>query len=441
MSLDDIVSVSITAETATPSAEGFGTPLIAAYHTLWGTTTGERVRSYSTLGAMVADGFATDTPAYKIAAVLFAQSPRVPRVKVGRRANAHTQTVRITPAAPAVGEVYSVEVDGELASYTADATPTLAEVCTGLAAAINALASAAAASGASGTYVDVTRAAGLTSAIAPVTRHNLAVADLTADPGIAADLAAINLYDSDWYGLLLGYNSEAITNAAAAWAEANGKLLGAQSADTECYNPASTTDVAADLKAANYARTTPWFHPGIATPASYLAAGMFGDRLPDDPGSDTWVFKTPAGVSSYTLTDTQKAALHAKNMGTFTVIAGLAVSEGGKVAAGEWIDVVRFVDWLKARMRERLFGLLVRARKLPYTDAGIDVVVGEVRAQLNEGVRVGGLDGAAPIVVTAPTAAEVSANDRNARHLPAVAFSARLAGAIHSLTISGTVGG
>lgn len=64
-------------------------------------------------------------------------------MKIGRRALPFTQVVRVVPSAlvsASVSETYTLEVDGFEVSYTSDTTGTLAEVCTGLAAAINALA-------------------------------------------------------------------------------------------------------------------------------------------------------------------------------------------------------------------------------------------------------------------------------------------------------------
>jgi hypothetical protein len=303
-----------------------------------------------------------------------------------------------------------------------------------------------AASGASGTKVVVTATdAGMVIPYASRS-DTLALRDASADPGIATDLAAIKLAVPDWYGLLLDSNSEAEVEAAAAWAESNGKLFVPQSADTLCLDSASTTDVAADLQTANYGRTALWWHPDIGTLTSWLGAGILGNRLPADPGSDTWAYKTVAGVASYVLTETQKTNLHAKNAGTYTEIAGIDVTEQGKVAGGEWIDVVRGIDWLRARLSERIFGLLANNAKVPYTDAGVDLVKGEVFAQLRDGVTVGlfspgtpGDPDDPPPRVSAPLVKDVPLADRQARLLPDVEFFARLAGAIHAVEVTGTV--
>lgn len=149
--IDDIASVTITRANVTPTRAGFGTPLVVAHHAL----NSDRVRTYSSLAGMSSDGHRSHDPAYKAVAALFSQTPRPRRVKVGRRASAPTQTIRLTPVAPSASEVYSLEVDGLAVSVTADASPTVAEVCTALAAALAALADvdAIVATGASSTSI------------------------------------------------------------------------------------------------------------------------------------------------------------------------------------------------------------------------------------------------------------------------------------------------
>lgn len=554
--LDDLVNVSITSQTRTVSRQGFGTPLIAAYHTRWA----DRVRSYTSLQAMRSDGFKTSDPAYKIAVAVFAQSPRVTRLKVGRRASAFTQVVDLTPTTPANLEVFTVEVDGLPATFTADSSATLAEACTGVAAAVNGLADVDAilatggassaseqtlsgtqlngvtgyramsparrvtlvlsshadwdastavitgtdvdgaaltanltipnggnttltttaafrtvtsiylpaqsgtggtftagvaapvtADGTSGTKVVCTSPAGELHSYKVTTSNagvlNLAIKDATTDPGIAADLDAILAADTalgasgGFYGLLLDSQSQAevatASTGAAAWTEANKRLLVVQTADGLVLASSSITDVGYVLKAAGYARTAYLYTPGLYT--EWHAAAWEGERLPANPGSDTWAFKTLRGVSAYSLTDTQRSALEGKNGNHYQTVAGNAIADPGKSASGEWLDVTRFIDWLRARMRERIFGVQLNAPKIPFTDAGIGRVVTEVRAQLEDGVTVGGIDPGTPFTVTAPRAADVSEADRAARVLSGVEFNAKLAGAIHQLTISGNV--
>lgn len=138
--IDQIANVSVTATTSTQTRQGFGTALLAVCKVPW--TSGARMRTYGSLAALVTAGFLTTDPAYRMAASAFAQNPAPTRVKIGKRNNAFTQVVHLIPAAPVdagAAETYTAEVDGLSASFTSDDTPTVAEVRTGLAAAINVL--------------------------------------------------------------------------------------------------------------------------------------------------------------------------------------------------------------------------------------------------------------------------------------------------------------
>jgi hypothetical protein len=120
------------------------------------------------------------------------------------------------------------------------------------------------------------------------------------------------------------------------------------------------------------------------------------------------------------------------------MIGGVGVTLDGKVASGEYIDIIIGTDWIEARLREAVFSALVNNRKLPYDDSGITAVVGLVKGVLNEAASAGILQ-ADSIQVTAPTYAEIPQADKIARHLPGVKFTALYQGAIHRVTIQGTI--
>lgn len=542
MSLSDIVDVDITRVSGAVTQESFSTPLILAYHTRW---TSDRVRSYASLTEMVDDGFTPDDAAYKIAAAIWSQPNPPATVKVGRRANAFTQTVRLTPEA-SNSTPYTVELDGLEATYTSDATATVAEICTGLVAALAALADVdailatggassaspqtlsgasldgvlgyralspsrrltlvlsnhadwdattatitgkdangdtitedltipnggnatltttklfarvtsvtiPAQSGTGGTFtvgvaapmtasddtthVTLTAPAGLIVGV-EVTAGDLLVEDRTSNPGLAADVTAIRAEDDDFYALLLDSNSSAEILALAAIVEAAStkKLLVAQSADTACLDADSITDVMYLANDRTYFRTPVIFHPTIGL--NFAAAAWVGSALAYAPGTITWKFRELVGISSYALTSSERAAILAKNGNLIETVAGRSITCDGKVAGGEWIDVIHGLDWLRARIGERVFGVLVGAvdGKIPYTDAGVNLIHAELRAQLKEAEVANVL--AEGWTTSVPTVASLSSAQRASRVLPSVTFNARVAGAIHAGNISGRV--
>lgn len=436
MSLDDIVNISITAQTQSVSRAGFGTPLIAAHHT---NTVGARVETYSTLEEMVAAGFLVTDPAYLAAAALVAQNPRVTRWKVGRRDLPATQTKKFTPLSTAQGLVYTITVTSQtgvvtVATYTVQPADTIALITAGLQAQLNAIAGITATDNSTDVDVAVDTAGELWSFTS--LNAELEILSTNADPGIATDLAAIVAEDDDWYGLLMDTKSEAEINAAAAFIETRRKLFVAQTSDTGCKQAATTTDIMSDLKAAAYGRTAALFHEDDR---AFADAAWMGKQFPKTPGSTTWAFKTLAGITVSPLTTAEKTAIEGKFGNHYTLVGGLNITFEGKVAANEYIDTVRFIDALERGMQEDVFAVLASNEKVPFTDTGVGLVVSTVKGRLTQGILDGGLAADPAPVVTAPKVADVPPASKVARTLPDVNFTGVLAGAIHKTVITGVI--
>ena len=118
----------------------------------------------------------------------------------------------------------------------------------------------------------------------------------------------------------------------------------------------------------------------------------------------------------------------------------------GKVKAGEWIDVIRFRDWLENDMRVRVANVLLSNPKIPYTDSGIALIRTAMVSSLMQGQQNGGIsettiatDGTLipGYAVSVPSAASISAADKAARVLNNCRFEAYLSGAIHAVKIIG----
>lgn len=433
MGLSDIATITLTTESASATREGFGMPLILASDAPGGFT--ERVRFYSTLSELAVD-FASTTATYKQAAKIFAQQTRPPTVAVGRLANVPTQRFALTPTA-SNSTVYSGVVDGAAWSYTSDASATVAEIIAGVKAAIDALGKAVTTSDQT-TYLRVlANAAGAFHEVYVDDTSRMAIAQDHADPGAATDLDAILLEDSSWYCILNPFNSSAMAAAIAGWAESNKKFFVCQTVDSAVANTTSgsdTTSIAYVIRADF--RTALIYHP---TNSDFADAAWAGRVLPLDPGSETWAFKTLAGVGSAVLTSTKQTNLKNKHVNFYVTIGGLGRTQQGKVVANEWIDVIRFRDWLEINMQTDILEALANSKKIPFTDAGIAILEGKIRARLKAGVAVGALASDPAPRVSVPLAADVSASDKAARTLTGVTFDAVLAGAIHAITINGSL--
>lgn len=344
MSLSDIVSVTISAETQSVAVASFGTPgIIGEFATSKTTPAFDRARSYASLAEMSAAGWTTSDAVYNAAAKIFSQNPSVDKVLVGRK----------------------------------DAS----------------------------------------------------------DADFAAALALVAVASSDWYAfVIVGGDADDVKDAAA-WAETEKKIFFFGTAESGALDPASTTDLLAWASAQNLSRTVGAYH---ATATEYLEAAWIGECLPFDPGSQTWAFKNLAGVSADSLTSAQENAVLGKEGNVYITVGGVDVTRNGTTASGEYIDVIRGLDWLESRLQEAVFQNLVQRRKIPFSDAGITMIGGIVEGVLSEAVNAGVLQPGS-VVVTLPKYADIPLADKTARNLPDVKFTALLEGAIHSVEIQGVV--
>ncbi len=317
-----------------------------------------------------------------------------------------------------------------------------ASVCTGLAAAINAAGANCTADGTSGTHVRCTAGADgdvvKYTGPALATDLSLRVTDSSTGGGaVAADLAAVRAADSDWYGLVVDAQDAATVQALAVAAETQRDVFVSDVVDFAVTDGTSTTDVAAVLKGLEVTRSFIQYNQDVG---AYAAAGLLAGRLTATPGSDTWMFKSIAGARANVLGTTVEQALKAKNCNAYTLVAGLGNTEWGISPAGEYLDLVRGIDWFIATVQLREF-LLFRANpKVPFTDGGIESLGNEIAAVAsNASAAPYNLIVGESFVLTLPKAADASDADRLARTLNGIRFSGRLQGAIHNLTISGVL--
>lgn len=179
---------------------------------------------------------------------------------------------------------------------------------------------------------------------------------------------------------------------------------------------------------------------------AYMSVGAAVKCLSYQSGSETWAYKSLGGLTPSDFSATHEALLEAANLNYYETLAGLNVTRNGKVKAGEWIDIIRFRDWLENDMRVRVATVLLSNPKIPYTDGGIALIKAAMIASLMQGQVNGGIsdttvatDGSLipGFSVSVPAAASISAADKAARVLNNCKFEAYLSGAIHVVKILG----
>jgi hypothetical protein len=263
----------------------------------------------------------------------------------------------------------------------------------------------------------------------------LRIEDVTTDPGIATDLDAIEAEDADWYGLCLDSNSQAEGLAAQTWVSTRDKILALNTPDDSTLD-SDAGSFGVDHAAADTDNSALMFSGSVLSAAG---AAWLGRMLPYDPGAATWAFKRLATVVVDPLTTAQIALLDGDTVNHYTDVGGLPVTRSGRASSGEFIDITVTIHALKARIQEEVFAAIANLPKLEYTNKHVNMVLGIIRGVLRQFQGTGALDASVEPLVEAPRVEDVSAVDRAGRLLPDVTFQARLAGAIHSIEIQGTL--
>lgn len=237
-----------------------------------------------------------------------------------------------------------------------------------------------------------------------------------------------------WYGLALAGAEDSDYDEIAKLIESTEKIFAFSTQSKE--NPLANN---------NFLRTFGIYHE---KQDEYAHVAWLAKGFSFDPGSETWAYKTLAGVTASDLTTREMRSLEENNLNYYVPCASKSITRTGKMISGEWIDVIRFRDWLKNEMQIRIFELFVRNPKIPYVDSGIALVENQMRAVLQSGQAAGGIaetefdENDEPVegyTVSVPRAATISTAQRAKRALPDCKFTARLAGAIHVVELRGNL--
>lgn len=443
--LDRIVMCNISLNTTGITQEGFSTLLIVGPHA----HSLARVESYTAASEMIDAGFSADDPLYLACVDAFSQTPRPRQVKVGRQL---VDSVLVSVKKVTATGVYTITVSTKDTDGNVQSTPysytnnggTATDIATGLQNVIANDASSAVTATVADGVITLTGNNGDSFMVQVSSMLSMQNGTITED--VPTMMAAIVAYDNDWYGWAFTSRVQADILAAAAWTESVRKIFGTSTAEAGSYNPDVTTDTGYKLYNDNYYRTFWFYHEKAAT--DFPECAVFARCFAVLPGGETWALKKLAGVTTDGLTETQYNAITRKNGNTFERFRNISLTQNGKVAAGEWIDVIRFRDWLQEEITVNVVNLLINRDKVPYTDDGIAMIEARIRQSLELGQRRGGIapteydeDGNENLgfTIEVPLSSQISANQKASRVLTDVKFTARLAGAIHVVEIYGSL--
>jgi hypothetical protein len=267
----------------------------------------------------------------------------------------------------------------------------------------------------------------------------------------AEALTRIDEVNNTGYGIVLDkvYRDTVEAEAVADWTQARTKVYFNTSNDALSLDIQDTTCIIARLKAKALSRSLSQYS---SSPDQYPGASIAGRAFTVNfEGTNTTLtlkFKLQPTITVEDLTPTQLAGLEDKNGNAFMNVGGVSMYSDSRMADGAWFDTIHGTDWLQNRIQVDVFNLLYTSpTKIPYTDEGVNRVVGAVRGGLDQAVRNGLV---APGVTTegdtlvlgyeviAVPVGEVSPSDKGNRLYRGISFRAVGAGALHNIVISGT---
>lgn len=437
--LERIVNVQIALNTAGIDKKGFSTILVAGWHV----NSLNRVDIVTEPDDMIAMGFSTDDAIYKAVSAGFSQTPKPAQIKIGRLSVSQaTAVITAKDNTEYVIEVESMnadtfEITKQKYAYqnTNGNASTIANNLASQIVGITGLTAAANGDSIRFTIGGIVKVKG---------GDNIDIIASVGADAIANDMAKIKAEDANFYGIALASRDKDKIMQMAEYAETQLCIFGTSGYEAGIPVNASKNDVLSELSEKGYLRTHYWPHKKVEEwPEVAVMARCFAIQ----PGGDTWALKTLSAVTTDGWTETEAQAIFAKNGNTYEKVRNLGSTQNGKMVGGEWIDVIRFRDWLQEEIATDVFITLKNADKIPYTDGGIAIIENTVRACLLRGQAVGGIapteiDGAGNknpgFTLTVPLSSDISANDKAHRVLNGIRFTARLAGAIHAVNITGS---
>ena len=487
LSVSDVVNVIVSLTPQAAQQRNFGSLLVLGDSNIIDVS--ERMRVYSSIAGVGGD-FPTTAPEYQAAQLFFEQSPQPSICYIGRwAAQATSGKLRggvLSAAAQAIGNFntinsggFQITVDGNLISLTG-LNFTSQTNLNGVAAVITSAFGGAASctwdatngnfwitSSSTGVNSSVSFATGATTGldisgllfllqptpgVTGVAQYVVnGIAAETIETAVTTLCALTNL----WYGLQIAATTaiadvDYVNVATIIQPQGVSRIFGVTTQEAAALLASSTTDLAALLKAGNYSRTFCQY----SSSSPYASASLFGRAFTVDfDGSNTTItlkFKVEPGVVAETLTETQAAALTAKNCNVLVNYNNsTAIIQQGTMANGYFFDEQHGADWLQNAIQTDVYNLLYTSpTKIALTDAGVGQIVAVVTNDLAQAVTNGyvapGVWQGPPIgalatgqtlstgyYVFAPPVATLSQGQRTARQAPVIQAAIKLAGAVH----------
>lgn len=255
----------------------------------------------------------------------------------------------------------------------------------------------------------------------------------TNDP-TATWLNDVDNVNKDWRQLIAVSNSETPTAVSAIMTKVESLKNKLYFADLSANDSTSLT--------VNGIKRTVLFYVTDSTYPSPSAA-LVGATAGLPAGSITYKNMILKGISSQSLTDSEITAIHDKGGITFITKAGDNVTSEGKVAGGEYIDIIDSQDYIISNLEYRTQKLLNTSDKVPYDNSGIallqSICEDVLKDAYNNGIIASNDDGTPAYSVNYALREDCTNDDKTARRYIGGSFSFTLQGAVHTVEITGKI--
>lgn len=251
----------------------------------------------------------------------------------------------------------------------------------------------------------------------------------------SAALADATLTGKNWRQLIVvndGETASAVSAISAAVESLDGKL----------YFAGLDVDDSTQITVSGLRRTV-LFYCNATEDIPVPVAALVGETAGRAAGSFTYKNLILSGIAPQDLTEAEITAIHSKGGITFVQKAGDNVTSEGKLAGGEYIDVIDSEDYIIQQLAYKTQKVLNNAAKVPYDNNGIamleSVAVDVLQGAYNNGMIATNADGAPGYSVIYALREDTSETDRANRVYLGGSFSFALAGAVHEVEIFGEI--
>ena len=269
------------------------------------------------------------------------------------------------------------------------------------------------------------------------------------DADIKETLDAIKASNDGFYtvAIVIAGVTDAELVEASEWVELQTRLMYVASSESNIIDEDDSTDTTSIwAQTKNNARTIILYSTHTD---EYPEVAMMSKQISYKPGDYSMWLKQLNGISVDKLSDNQKANARAKKVNTYTTVGGADVIESGTTNK-EWIDIINGMDWIQARIEERIFRTQLKSNKIEYTDGGVSILRGVVDSVLDEAQNVNNIispdsydendNKVGGYTIDTKPVSEVPESEKQNREYKYLSFHGFLAGAIHYTEINGVLG-